>query len=65
MHNPLFLGLLLMMSGAALAYSGLPNRDGQSPFFMTRSGLTLIYPAIITALLASGAVQIVATVVAH
>lgn len=65
MHDPLLLGLMLMISGAALAYSGLPNRYGQSPFFMTRSGLTLIYPAIIAALLAGGASQIVAAVVAR
>jgi hypothetical protein len=65
MHNPLLLGLLLMMSGAALAYCGLPNRYGQSPFFMTRSGLALIYPAIIAVLLAGGASQIVAAVVAR
>lgn len=65
MQDPLLFGFLLMISGAVLAYLGLPDKQGRSPFFLTRSGLVLIYPAIILAFFAVGMAEIIITVTTH
>lgn len=64
MQSSLLLGFVLMMSGAMLAYLGLIDREGWRSYFLTRTGLTTIYPAIILALIAIGIAQIVITVLA-
>lgn len=64
MQGSLLLGFVLMMSGAMLAYLGLTDREGRKPYLLTRSGLTIIYPAIILALIVIGIAQIVITVLA-
>lgn len=65
MQSQLLSGFVLMISGAFLAYIGLPDKQGRSPLFLARSGLLLIYPAVILALFAVGTAQIVFTILAE
>jgi hypothetical protein len=55
LHEKSFaLGFVSMISGAMLVHFSLPDREGRRPYLLTRGGLTMIYPAIILALLAIG-----------
>jgi hypothetical protein len=65
MQNPILFGFVLMMSGAVLGYLTLPNRQGQSRSLSARSGLVLIYPAIIVTLFAVGMAEIITTITAR
>lgn len=64
MYNPVVVGFVLMISGALLAYFSLADKQGRSPFFVARSGLVVIYPAIILVLFAFGFGEVVIAVMA-
>jgi len=62
MPSPILIGLGLLAIAALLAVIGIPDKHGVSPRFLVRSGMVLIYPAVILLFATTGAAELIAQI---
>ena len=60
MWDHLLIGLFAIATGFGLLMLGLPNRRGESPRFLRRSSLSILYAPVVLVFLVVGIVELVA-----